>query len=426
MLINIKKYYSFVVATIIITSQYASFIPGVSIGELLLIMGIVLWLIYFFINHKKIDYIISNCNRNIFIFIYFLVIITLISLFTQYNYNVVDIVTRSIRYSFYIFASFIVSRFLIDFKYFIKVYRFFVILATLYIFFQIIIFYSTGRYISGIVPFLRVTNSFYSYNESVKMFTFFFRPGSLFMEPGYYAIFVLPYLAYCLFFYDKTSYKNIILALYIFSGLFLSTSGQGIIIGSLLFVIFILKNLLNLRNKTINIKIFLIGIILICISIYLIDSNEMLQKSISRLFIGDQASSNSRIFNGFIMYSKLDFLHKIIGVGYGNVGNFLVSNGLSDLSIEMSDYMNSIATISISLGLIGIIIFFILIINLFRKANYFGKICVLILLLLSFIGDNATSITLVLYVSIIINNCLDIEKEIKINENKRFFRSNII
>jgi hypothetical protein len=379
---NVVKAYTLAVLTLPITTQYKSFIPGISIGELFILL--ILPFIRLDLNNTKIipNRIISN---PFFWYVFYLIIGTLITITTQVNISYFEVITRLIRYLFYIFCAVVVSNGFFDLKYCIRWYRRIAIFATLYLMLQVFLFYSTGYLLRGTISWLSVTNELYNFEGQKSLLLDFYRPHSIFMEPGYYAIFTLPFLVYNLF---KKPNSNIKMSIFLTIGLVLSTSGQALILSAVTWFVWIIKSVLNKGNK-IKIKALLVIFLLVMITPFILQ-NENIQRSIDRLWGSPTASANSRVFEGFIDYNNLPLLYKTIGIGYGN-----------DVSDFSSGYMNSLAYVLVHLGIIGFILILWIFIYMFIKTKGFQRILLLILFLLSGVGTIFISSKIILYISIV-------------------------
>ena len=214
---------------------------------------------------------------------------------------------------------------------------------------------------------------------------------------------MLPYLAYLLF-CENISHKYVKASILTFACM-LSTAGQGIIISILIWVLYFIHNIYISfrRGKVINTTLIAI-LIIIVIGAYVITST-LLQKSLTRLFMGEQASAHSRVFRGYDIYGQLRFIHKIIGVGWGHVAVYMDNyNIVPKYFIEsVPDYMNSIAYFLVNLGLVGFVIMIWIFIFLWSNTTGFYRICTCILFLLSAVAGFFTGPGIVFYLSIILS-----------------------
>lgn len=404
MINHLTKIYTFIIITIPITSQYKSFIPGISIGDLFLLLSLP-FAIYIF---SYYGWDIKKTLENPFIWLAIYIIVgSLISvLFQQVGYSITDILVRSIRYIFYIFCAVVISNLFFNFKYAMRWYGRLVLFATIYLILQVILYRTNGIFLTGTIPGLDLANELYDFEKSKILLANFFRPYSIFIEPGYYSQFVIPYLAYCLFKKNDESkpQPEIFKAVFITVGIVLSTSGQGLILGAVIWVIWFIMIIYDFENHKLRLIPIILGIIFISIIPFILQNGEI-QTSINRLFGSPEASANLRIYRGFAVFEQLDFLYMMFGVGYGNPGSFITYNGIYTIYDipQMPDYMNSVAYVLVSSGIIGLIIILFAFIYMFINTRGFFRICILILLILSLGGNMLLSSNMILYISIILS-----------------------
>jgi hypothetical protein len=407
---KVVKAYTLTIITLPITTQYKSFIPGISMGELFVLIIIPFIRLNFDDSKVSLNKILSN---PFLWYVFYLIIGSLISITTQSHFSLFEIITRLIRYTFYIFCAVVLSRRFFNLQYCMQWYGRISIFATLYLMLQLFLFYTNGTLLRGTIPWLDVTNEYYSFEGQKSLLLDFYRPHSIFLEPGYYVIFILPFLAYSLF--NKHT-SNLKLSIFLTIGLVLSTSGQGLILSVVIWSIWIIRQTLNKKRK-VKIQIIPIFFLFVVITPFILQ-NDTIQRSIDRLWGGPTASSTSRIFDGFNIYGELPILYKVIGVGFGNEA-FLINNQLiSSGSQGVLSYMNSLAYILVNLGIIGFLLLIGIFIFMFIKARGFQRICLFILVILSAVGTIFVSSTIILYISIIMSKYI-IHYNERIRKQKR-------
>jgi len=397
--------YTITVLLLPVLSQYKSGIPKITIGDLLLIFNTILLFMIISVKSYDIKIRMRTIVKNPFFWLFVYIILgTMLSCLTQYQVVIVEIMGSSMRFIFYMFCACVVSGILFDFNYFIRQYKKLVIFATLFLILQIFLFYFTNYELSGVIPCLenvqnRPTKAIIQYSSSSA----FYRPSSIFLEPGYYAQYVLPYLAYLLF-YKNISHRFVKASILTFACM-LSTSGQGIIISFIIWVLYFIHDIyISFKKSKISNTTLMTISVMIVVMLYAIKSSLM-QKSLSRLFIGEHASAHSRIFRGYDIYGQLKFIHKIIGVGWGHATIYIMNYDIVTKCIveSVSDYMNSIAYFLVNLGLVGFVIMVWIFLFLWSNTTGFYRICTCILLLLSAVAAFFTGPGVVFYLSIILS-----------------------
>ncbi|NOU95111.1 hypothetical protein GC093_18045 [Paenibacillus sp. LMG 31456] len=198
------------------------------------------------------------------------------------------------------------------------------------------------------------------FNELVKGYTWsdsvtYLRMNSFFSEPSYFAIFILPVMAFMLI-KDKYFYAIVCCLL-----LFISTSTLGII-GSIILIIMyaILK-----KNYKI-IAVFSVLMILIVFFVQNLNVEWLLKNNLNKIA---SSNENSQIrFIGYLdYYWKLPLVNQFLGVGFSQLSNYFREYGLHN-------YSNAFVIVLINYGLIGYLAFIFFIIWLFRITTSSGKI----------------------------------------------------
>lgn len=405
---RLGKTYTTVILLLPLLSQYESGIPKLSLGDLALLLAVGAALLYSLRRRCMPKINVRSTTASPFLwFAAYIVCGSMLSSTTQYHVSMPDLIGSSIRFVFYLFCACVMSAMFFDLDYFIRKYRGLVIFATALMVVQTLLFYWKGYVLFGTIPGLKVSNPGYDQDVERRTFASFYRPGSMFLEPSYYAQFVFPYLAYTLF--SKNRRQKYLKAMVPTIGCVLSTSGQGIIISSMLWAARFVDNTLRLKKRSINLRTVLV-LILALLSVLAMAKTPMLQTSLQRLF-GDPygGSAASRIYRGYAIYQRLKPIHKIIGVGYGHVRVYLSTEDIrTEYSMgedTYSEYMNSIADILVSLGVIGVGLFSWMMIRLWRSTSGFRRACTLTLLLLSAVSAYFTGPGAVMYLSVIMHGC---------------------
>ncbi|MCB2287716.1 hypothetical protein LGK99_11565 [Clostridium algidicarnis] len=415
---NLKKIFTLTVLTLPIISQYNSAIPGLSIGDLILLL-----LVIFIVINLMMEQHNANIQRKVInpflVFIIYMVLGSLVSSITQYYASTIDISVRTLRYIFYIFCATFISKIYFDLDLFIKWYRRLVIFVTAFLFIQLILFEFKGYILMGTIPGLEISNIGYSEETMRNLYSYFYRPSSIFLEPGYFVQFTLPYLAYALFGNAKESKTKLIEALLLSTGLVLTTSGQGIILTLFIWGMWFFTKFYNVKSKKINLR-FILGLCVFIAVIPLVIKIPIVERSVARLFGSPTSSSSSRIFRGYHVYNQLEPIYKFIGVGYGNIGAYIIYKGIYtiyDVGLVQSEYMNSIAYILVNLGIIGFLLMVWIFVYLRKNTVGFHRICLYILILLSGVSTIFISSGIVFYLPIILSG---INKQ---NQNKEYINN---
>lgn len=328
----------------------------VSLGELLLAVPTLILGIHDVITQKPI--VIS---RPLLLF-YSVILITSLIASTQIYFLWFKAGTVIIRLCFYAMVV-VIARTHFKLDYVMPVYSFAVLVFSLYLVAQYFFFVSGHGYLP---IYLKYSWQFppEARPESLpELFQWGYRPPSLFLEPGYYCLFVIPNLI-LLIFYKTSDHKKIFKISIICIAILLSGSSAGIIALVLVFSVYVVLHFSGQSFLSLLIK-FLGTPMLITGSYLFFKFNSSGADTIQRL--SDGGSFGQRVLRGEMVYSALPFFHKIFGLGVNNIGSYMTQNGLSTPYDESNlNYMASIpeilnvsgalGTVALTLVLISILI----------------------------------------------------------------------
>jgi hypothetical protein len=316
-------------------------------------------------------------NRNIVIntdlisIIIYIIFLNLIIILINPNYLESTIIFKNIiSYVLLVFILVCIGK-AIDVDKMYIIYRIIAYICIAFIAFQ----YISVNYLNTVMPDGRIpllTSFKYAYIS--------FRPASFFLEPSYFAMYILPIVGLA---FNKKDWALIIFS---FVGIFISTSRLGIII----FIIILIYNIfVNSNNKDTIIqvasRIVAILMIYIVISTVLNIHNTSTFQYISTSISKIDPNSDIRLFQGLNVYLEYPFIEKIIGVGIGNTSNYIYSKGIfQNTGIEFYNWSNTIFTILLTSGLVGGLLYLKFIINLFKNINKEYLILPIIFLLFNF------------------------------------------
>lgn len=356
----IKKLFTIAIVLLPILSIYISPINGMDLGTFILLILLPFLFISLIVKKEK--------KINIPIPMLLLILYTFIGSFFAYIFSNPDDFTlallRLFKFIIILIIVFVIGKD-INFDYFFakKILKIVTIISVSYIIIQSVSWYTMGRLLPS-VPFniIQGGGSDPGSFEYIAESTMLYRPSSFFLEPASFSQYILLYLAFCLFGDHKEKGKDYVVAIYITIGLLLSTSGQGILLGLLLWVFWLFD---QLSKSNIGKKLFLIMFLapLFIVGVSLIYQTQIVHGAISRVFTSISGSPSLvislRVFT-YSYFDQLQWFQKIIGSGYGNVPTGI--------------YFNSIAYTLYCSGFIGLIFVVILFFNTFIHTSHFQKV----------------------------------------------------
>lgn len=383
-----------------ILRQYVSGIPGVTLAELTLGISCMLLLMNngLKISFKKIKPLM---------FLWFIgILLSLISFLIQQSISF-EAISRLIRFSYYVCLIFVASRYF-QLRYAVKVLKFLTLAVSIYIVLQIVVYNLEGIVLPfKVLPFPLGRDIDIEYMTQFAS-TYYLRPTGIFVEPGYVAQFLLPGLALSLFGWlenDKVDIKNVILILL---ALILTTSSQGVFLGGLILSGFLFHRIKSNKSYSGVIKnIILIAIMILLFKALLNLDNVQLALNKVTGEIRSGSSYALRIYRGFAVFAELPLIYKIIGVGHGNLGSFVIDNGIftkfDPINITMSsaEYTNGISSVLLYYGIIGFAFFLNLYMSFFRKTKNVFRVIFILLIGVSFVANITFDVLIIFYYSLI-------------------------
>lgn len=321
--------------------QYKGIGSIITLGELLLIPFIIGYLIKDLIIYKG-----KKIDKWLFGFYLIAILMTFFNISSR-HFSMQDAMTGIVRLVYYM-ALVYVARFHFKLDKVKDIYLTLVFVFSLYLIAQFLYHYASGGYLPIYL------NYNWQFPPDARpatysgIYAYGFRPSSLFLEASYFAMFVLPGIAFLLFGKNKNKgLNNIIILCVSCSAIVLSTSSAGLIGLGILFILKVLRDNNGKRSTFQKIAVVLLGILIIGFVLYAENAYTLR----SRLFSG--GSIGQRVLRGIIVFNDLDTIHKIIGVGMNNMGAYMTAHHLSTIYDEGN--LNNCASIIQSFVYFGIV-----------------------------------------------------------------------
>ena len=388
---NISKtelFYTIFIAALPIVSVYASGIPGLTAGDLLLFVFFMARLV----NAVKTNSLkISGRSLPILLLIIGIPLITAISLLGQQNIDTYDIFIRVVRRVFYYLAVVVVSNEWFNGELGEQSIVFLGKVGSIYMFIQYIAYYGASIILHGFLPFLKVYHEAYMLHDYEQIYLRMFRPTSFLLEPAHISRFLIIPLAILLF-NSKFKYRWI-WAFVISAAILASTSGIGIISVALVWFIWIVVGLTAQEGKKLPIYYLFIYILVVGAVIIALNT-DVVQAAIFRITSSDLMDRNTAggaRFRGYFQYLQLDFWESLFGMGYGSTPD-------QDLNV----WFTGAAYMLYGTGLVGFSVCIIMFAWLFFKSkSLVSKVLCIVFSFLFFTDDSFMSHVAVLYLSFI-------------------------
>jgi len=375
-------------------------VPGVTLGDMALGISCVPLLL-----NSKLDFPVQKV-KPLVLFWFFGATVSFFSFLIQQELNF-EIFSRFIRYSFYVFLVLVSSKYF-QLKYALKIFKFLCIIISLYIIVQVIIYNVFGLILPFKILPISLGRDISLDHIALIASRYHLRASGIFVEPGYAAQFLLPGLSLSLFGWVKTEKADIKATMLIFSALILSTSSQGIFIGALIIGMYIMSLVRHNKSYSDVLKKFII-ILIFLLLIVLVFNLSIVQTAFNKVTSDIRSGSSValRIFRGFAVFLKLPTLFQIIGVGHGNLGNFVIENSIvtkydpAIITPASADYANSFSAALLYYGIIGFLLLVYVYWHFFRNTKGAFRLISICHIVISFVAGGFFGVTMVFYLSLI-------------------------
>ena len=257
------------------------------------------------------------------------------------------------------------------------------------------------------IPFFSFTSA-WDYLNTHVYFGMRTVPTALFCEPAHLAEYIVPYLAICLFMVDKGGKIHIKRAVFVTIVLAMSTSGNGIISGMIVWALYFVLNFIK-EGKYINLKVVWLTLAFVITAIIVYLNSESIRNMFDILFVnksgGSYTKANYRIYRGFDYFLQLPLEYKIFGVGLGNMNYFSHVLGIS--SVFDSDHLafeffSMITQLLLYFGLIGFFLFGLHMVKLWLRGGRVCRVCIVTSVAIWFSSQMLFTSTHIFYLLIII------------------------
>lgn len=267
-------------------------------------------------------------------------------------------------------------------KWFIKFYKCVAFFAIAFYLLQLFFGLIFGVIIPGRIPLLSLTESF----KGIKTDIFVVPKTqalnycySIFSEQSHFAVFLLP--LFSLFLVEKRSKRIVdyIKILFVMGIIILTNSANGMIgLIILLLAFFIVKYSGQKRIRFINLFTTLLTFSILLFGLYLVLNrisyfNEMFVRLFSD-FGNKSSKAGYRIYRGFYLVGTMDFRQLLLGLGYLQIHNYVLIEGITTPYDLVSsgpglEYTNFVCQIILYFGVVGLILFLLSIIKFIKRID---------------------------------------------------------
>lgn len=279
--------------------------------------------------------------------------------------------------TFIVYAAFFS---VIQLQEFLKVYKKVLIICIIFLYVQTFIFALTNFKIPGVISFLPLALNVDTYSSYIQAFLNSGRSCSFFSEPAHFAQFLLPYVCICLYEPQVTLRRKLLKLSFPISALLLLQSGNAIIGLSITIIIYYIY---KLREGGKYVLYFPIMILTFVVGISIYSQTEMGQKIMDRKSqininsydeLGYSTSGFERIYRGYYVFEEYSTVAKIFG--NDNPDYKILSSQKSVVSqtfLAIDLYFNTIQIFLLNTGIVGCLLFLLILSSLWKKTNPCGR-----------------------------------------------------
>lgn len=338
-------------------------------------LGIISLIIFYWIICKKI-----KINLSYLLFMIIIITLSIISKIINYShFNDLNFVFGSINIICFALVTFFSITF-IDEKKFIKYYKIICIFLSIQIILQYLCFYILG---------IRSNVNLFFINLFRDHLFSFYRPSALFSEPSHFSNYFS-----IIIFIELFINKNKKSALFFTFINLLTTSNNGILLSGVVWGYYFVKSF--------DWKMVAVCIISVLI---IVNSNSMLLDTVIGRAI-DGGSIRARVYRSFEIEKTMNLPQKILGVGLQNISSYTATNQITtqydEEGARYTEFMATFFYFFLSSGIIGGILFTILILILLRNSTERYRFVVIMFLILCLTSNILTAYTWTLYMYLIL------------------------
>lgn len=387
-IIWVKKIVVWITLLFMPLSTYVTFINGITYGDISLMLGSIIIILYMLKSQIKLDRVIS---WTLIFYIIFILLHSLIFWIIKPNELETGILSV-VRYIFYIFWVSISAKEFFDFKYAYKIYKILAIIFGGYCMLQFIGFYAFKIFLPinvlGLPTVESIANNYVAEKAGILLSgRVMYRPFSVFIEPAYFSAFQAPILYIILNGDMKNEKRKYLTAIFITASILMSISTTGMILLIICWIKPIFKAIKNNYNTIVTVTIIFFIIIIICFF-----NTKVIEKMLSRVINDDGTAGDS-------ITGRFGSMH-ILYDGTFNFKQIMFGQGMwTD-----TEYLPSYGKAIVSFGVIGLIYIMFMLLYTYLKANKIGKSMIVLLLIMCIGTITLFNITSVLMFTLIYSN----------------------
>lgn len=357
-----------------------------------------------------------NGGKNIFIFPRFFLVFWIYAaialIMISHNFKITYLIPGGIAFAIFSMSWGTCSKYF-SISVFYAVLRIVFILSVIIFFAQLLKLLPNQYQISAILPISdHVAYTDTDYYALMLLRDRSDRPCSFFLEPAYYAQFLLIYLAVNLFyktrkdvFFSLSSILCIITLVLLKSGLGLS--GLAVLLSIRVIVFF------KESKKTRRVLFATLPVLFIAISYYFTTDAGLAVLERQDELTTEGSSGFMRVVQGFMIFDALPTSNKVLGVSMDDVENMHLPFITYDENGDAKMFTNGLCTLLLRTGLLGMILCFVVYFFIWKNGTILSKVLLILLFVMSII-EQVYLLPSMLIISVISSSLIKREEQ---NEN---------
>ncbi|MEM6190613.1 hypothetical protein [Shewanella scandinavica] len=366
-----RTLFTWIIVLFPILAIYASPIAKVSIGDIALFLTLPVVCLRYFFGRKSV---FSKVQFTVILFVLYIAVAFLIQIFSDFPVEFIS----TARYIFFLLVL-IFGYDYFDSKSALKYITAISVVLSVWVMFQFISFYFFTIIIPWNIPFLPVIDNKFIEVVNEPYFLQYYRPTGVFYEPTHFVQYTLiALIANVVVPSFRSASKRFILIM----AIIMSASSLGLIALILVFLykVFIVD---GLKISPIYILLFLALLIVITPLLSSIEYFSFIVTRVIDVESGGLGPAFGYRFDSLKeLFTNTDIIKWLFGTGRGSE----------------DAYFTGIFYLLNSIGLIGLILYFAIIVCIVRKSNQFGKMLAIIVFLLSFGSEIVANYGLLFYI----------------------------
>lgn len=330
------------------------------------------------------------------------VAITAVFSLTLTKMTAVHYFLKMLRLVFYLFTLYYGAKQVLDKTFAFRLYSAIVLLCTAIVCVQYLLYITQGWGTIVTIPLMELSYGDMTVldlanHRQLQADFGQYRPSALFLEPAWYALYVLPWLSFAISKAKDARKKDLAVYVIVTTGLFVTGSTLSLVIVCVVWATYFAGLIKRLKFQRIN-KLALIcaiSVIALVAGIAVFTAWKDLAEKLNTLLNPTEPSSATlRLLRGLFCFAQMDPVRQLFGAGNGNLTLLFQQEGIStalDEGLQVLAYMNGMSTLLCSFGIIGLVLYLVLLMKSLKcKHNMLPVIlCWLLIMISSDYYDNA-------------------------------------